>query len=220
MLKRGIDIIFAGAMLVLVSPLLLLCALLVRFDSDGPALFRQIRVGRNFRPFQMFKLRTMRNGEQGAPITLGSDARITRTGAWLRRWKLDEVPQLWNVLRGDMSLVGPRPVIPVLARGFASDYEQLLRVRPGLTDPASIRFCREAEMLSLVADPMGYFKTVIIPEKLRMSREYLSHATLLSDFRIIVKTVFVVLAPARRHAPAPEFESFHPQVCPPSVSQD
>jgi lipopolysaccharide/colanic/teichoic acid biosynthesis glycosyltransferase len=219
-LKRGIDILFAGAALILLSPLLLVCALLVRLDSKGPVLFRQARVGRNFRTFQILKLRTMRNGEHGAPITLGSDSRITRVGAWLRRWKLDEFPQFLNVLRGDMSLVGPRPVIPDLAREFAYDYEHLLTVRPGLTDPASVHYCREAEMLPLVPDPFEYFKTVVVPEKLRMSRNYLQSATMLSDFRMIVKTAVVVLTPSRPLAPSPEFETLHPQVCPPSMSQD
>ena len=220
MLKRGIDVLVAGAMLILLSPLLLICALLVRFDSKGPVLFRQARMGRNFRTFQIVKLRTMRNGDPGAPITLGSDSRITCVGAWLRRWKLDEFPQLWNVLRGDMSLVGPRPVIPSLALEFASDYKHLLRVRPGLTDPASVRYCREAEMLALVPDPLRYFKSVVVPQKLCISRHYLENATVLSDVRIIMKTAAVVLTPGRPHAHSPEFERLHPQVCPPSTSQD
>jgi len=219
-LKRGIDILFAGAMLVLLFPLLLVCAWLVRLDSKGPVLFRQARMGRNFRTFQILKLRTMRHGEYGAAFTLGPDSRITRVGAWLRRWKLDEFPQLWNVLRGDMTLVGPRPVIPDLAQEFASDYEHLLKVRPGLTDPASLRYCREAEMLALVPDPLEKFKTVVVPEKLRMSREYLENATVLSDFRVIVQTALVVLTPAPPPASSPEFETRHPQVYPHSMSQD
>jgi lipopolysaccharide/colanic/teichoic acid biosynthesis glycosyltransferase len=219
-LKRVIDILFAGAMLVLISPLLLICILLVRLDSEGPALFRQARMGRNFRTFQILKLRTMRNGERGDPITLGFDSRITRVGAWLRRWKLDEFPQLWNVLRGDMSLVGPRPVIPKLAQEFASDYEHLLRVRPGLTDPASIRYCRETEMLSLVPDPLEHFRAVVVPEKMRISRTYVEKATVLRDLGVIVKTAAVVLTPPRRDALALEFETLRRQVCPPSMSQD
>ena len=220
MLKRGIDVVFAGAVLILVSPLLLVCALLVRLDSEGPVLFRQTRMGRNFRTFQILKLRTMCNGEQGEAITLGSHSRITRVGAWLRRWKLDEFPQLWNVLCGDMSLVGPRPVIPELALESNSEYEDLLRVRPGLTDPASIRYCHEAEMLSVVPDPLAYFRTVVIPEKLRLSRNYLQKATLLSDFSVIVQTAVAVLAPARPHAPERQRETLPPQVCRESMSQD
>jgi lipopolysaccharide/colanic/teichoic acid biosynthesis glycosyltransferase len=219
-LKRSIDIVLAAALLALASPLLLLCALIVRLDSAGPAFFHQTRMGRNFRPFQMLKLRTMRFGGQGAAITLGLDARITRVGVWLRRWKFDELPQLWNVLRGEMSLVGPRPVIPELAREFVSDYEHLLKVRPGLTDPASVRYCREAEMLALAPDPLQYFKSVIIPEKLRISRRYLQNATVLSDLRVILQTAVVVLTPVQPLAPSPEFGRLQPQACPPPMSQD
>ena len=220
MLKRSIDIVLAAALLVLASPLLLLCVLLVRRETAGPAFFRQARIGRNFRTFQMLKLRTMRFGEQGSAITVGSDARITGVGLWLRRWKLDELPQLWNVLRGEMSLVGPRPVIPELAWEFASDYEHLLKVRPGLTDPASVRYCNEAELLALAPDPLQYFKSVIIPEKLRIARHYLKNATVLSDLRVILQTAFVVLTPIRPLAPSPEFGMLQPQVCPPPMSQD
>jgi lipopolysaccharide/colanic/teichoic acid biosynthesis glycosyltransferase len=219
-LKRAIDITFACAALVVLFPLLILLGVLIRLDSKGQILFRQTRMGRNFRTFQILKLRTMRNGEQGAAITLGSDPRITRVGAWLRRWKLDEFPQLWNIVCGDMSLVGPRPVIPELAREFSADYHDLLRVRPGLTDPASVRYCRETEMLSLVPDPLRYFKTVLTPEKLRISRNYLRGATIVSDLIVIVKTAVVLLAPVRRPAALPEFESLRPRACPPSMSQD
>ena len=164
-LKRGIDIVVAGIMLVACLPLLVMCAVLIKLDSHGPILFRQARIGRDAKVFNLLKLRTMRAGEDGPAITLGIDPRITLVGGWLRRWKLDELPQLWNVLRGEMSLVGPRPVIPELAREFAPDYRHLLRVRPGLTDPATIQYCREAEMLSRVTDPLSYFKTVRYPRK-------------------------------------------------------
>ena len=150
MLKRAIDITVAGAAVVVLFPLFVVFAVLIRLDSKGPALFRQVRMGRNFRTFKILKMRTMRDGEQGSAITLGSDPRITRMGAWLRRWKLDEFPQLWNVLRGEMSLVGPRPVIPELAGEFVAEYKHLLTVRPGLpirhqfsiaTKPRCFRLC-------------------------------------------------------------------------------
>jgi lipopolysaccharide/colanic/teichoic acid biosynthesis glycosyltransferase len=219
-LKRAIDITFAGAALVVLFPLFVLLAVLLKLDSEGPVLYRQSRMGRNSRTFQILKLRTMRNGEQGPAITLGSDPRITRFGAWLRRWKLDEFPQLWNVLRGDMSLVGPRPVIPELAREFAAEYKHLLAVRPGLTDPASVQYCNEVETLSLVPDPLKYFKTVLTPDKLRISRNYLQTATIASDLGVIVKTVVALMTPMRRPAPSPQFESLRPRVSPPSMSQD
>jgi len=205
---------------VLLFPLFVVCAVLITLDSKGPVLFRQERMGRNFRAFQILKMRTMRNGEQGAPITLRSDPRITRVGGWLRRWKLDELPQLWNVLRGDMSLVGPRPVIPELVREFVADYEVLLRVRPGLTDPASVQYCHETEMLSMVPDPLKYFKTVVTPEKLRISREYVESATIASDLQVMVTTAAVVLDAVRRPAALPEIETLRRRVCPPSMSQD
>src|SRR5579864_945752 len=121
-------------MLVVCLPLLAVCGLLIRLDSRGPVLFWQIRTGRDFRTFRLLKLRTMRVGEEGPAISVGIDPRVTRFGGWLRRWKVDELPQLWNVLRGDMSLVGPRPVIPEFTSEFAAEYADLLQVRPGLTD--------------------------------------------------------------------------------------
>ncbi len=219
-LKRVLDIVFAGAMLLMVLPLLLVCALLVRLESEGPALFRQTRMGRGFRTFEILKLRTMCEGEPGTPITLGIDPRITRVGAWLRRRKLDEFPQLWNVLRGDMSLVGPRPVIPELALEFATEYEELLKGRPGLTDPASVEYCHEAEMLADRADPLRCFKSVVVPDKLRISRNYLNSANTLRDLAVIVKTPAVVLIPTRPGALSLGLERLHPPVCPPAMSQD
>lgn len=220
MLKRSTDIAIAGAMLVLCFPLLVLCALLIKLDSRGPILFRQARMGRNARLFNLLKLRTMRAGEDGPAITLGFDPRITHVGGWLRRWKLDELPQLWNVLCGEMSLVGPRPVIPELAWEFASDYRDLLRVRPGLTDPATIQYCREVEILSLVNNPLLFFKTIVTPDKLRISRDYLLRATILSDFGIMIKTAQALLSPSRSHALAPRLETLRPPASQPSTSQD
>jgi lipopolysaccharide/colanic/teichoic acid biosynthesis glycosyltransferase len=218
--KRGIDIGVAGVMLVACLPLLVVCAVLIKLDSRGPVLFRQARMGRDCKVFSLLKLRTMRAGEHGLAITLGPDPRITPVGGWLRRWKLDELPQLWNVLCGEMSLVGPRPVIPELAWEFAPAYRDLLQVRPGLTDPATIQYCREVEMLSLVNDPLTYFKTVVTPEKLRISLDYLLHATILSDFGIMIKTAQALLSPSRSHALVPGLETLRPPASQPSTSQD
>jgi len=210
-LKRAIDILVAGLMLIVLFPLLVFCAVLIKWDSTGPVLFRQVRIGRHFHGFQLLKLRTMRDGETGPAITLGIDPRITLVGGWLRRWKLDELPQLWNVLRGEMSLVGPRPVIPELAEEFAPDYRHLLRVRPGLTDPATVQDCREAEMLALVAEPLLYFKTVVTPEKLRLSRDYLARATVITDFAVMARTALALLVPVPPAARAPALETLpHP----------
>jgi lipopolysaccharide/colanic/teichoic acid biosynthesis glycosyltransferase len=193
--KRMIDVISAFLLLTLSLPLLAIAAIFIKLDSDGPVLFRQARMGRRFRGFQLYKLRTMNFGGEGTAYTLGADPRITRTGRWLRRFKIDELPQLWNVLRGDMSMVGPRPVIPQLAFQFDRDYERLLAVRPGLTDPASLKYCRETEILQAAADADSYFKTVVIPDKIRISQSYLERASLWSDLVIAIQTVLVLALP-------------------------
>jgi lipopolysaccharide/colanic/teichoic acid biosynthesis glycosyltransferase len=192
-LKRSVDLSLGGLLAVLTLPLLAVAAVLIKLDSRGPVLFFQVRMGRGFRPFDLVKLRTMRLSG-GSAYTLGADPRITRVGRWLRRLKFDELPQLWNVLRGEMSIVGPRPVIPELTVEFRQEYERLLQVRPGLTDPATIRYCRETELLAQAAEPLRYFKTVVVPEKLRVSREYLEGATVWSDFGVMLAT-FAALLP-------------------------
>jgi len=192
-----VDIALASLLLVLFAPVLAVAAVLIKLDSVEPVLFIQTRMGRNFRRFQLFKLRTMTSASDGLPYTLGPDARITRVGRWLRWMKLDELPQLWNVLRGEMSLVGPRPVIPALAIEFREAYAVLLKVRPGLTDPATMRYCREVELLALVPDPLSYFKTVLTPKKLCISADYLQHATVWSDLGVLAATA-LALFPFRR----------------------
>lgn len=194
MFKRILDVSLALPLLLLASPLLIVCAILVKLDSRGPVFFRQTRVGRGFRPFRVLKLRTMEDHNRGAHYTLGADPRVTRVGSWLRTYKLDELPQLWNVVRGDMSLVGPRPVIPELTYEFYRSYEKLLRVRPGLTDPASLKYCHESEMLQGVPDPLVHFKRVVTPDKLRLSAEYLARATVWSDLQVMTQTATTLLA--------------------------
>jgi lipopolysaccharide/colanic/teichoic acid biosynthesis glycosyltransferase len=194
MFKRSVDILLAGSLLAIVFPFLLLAAIVIKLDSEGPVLFRQVRVGRRFRNFELLKLRTMVSCDGGPAYTFGADPRITRPGQWLRRYKFDELPQLWNVLRGDMSLVGPRPVVTELTREFKQDYELLLAVRPGLTDPATLKYCHESEILAQVPDPLRYFKTVVTPDKLRISKAYLQHANLWSDMGVMAGTVLALLA--------------------------
>jgi lipopolysaccharide/colanic/teichoic acid biosynthesis glycosyltransferase len=218
--KRSIDVVVAVLMLLVCFPLLALCGLLIKLDSRGPILFRQARMGRDFTVFRLLKPRTMRAGEDGPAITLGADPRITLVGGWLRRWKVDELPQLWNVVRGEMSLVGPRPVIPELAWEFVSDYRDLLRMRPGLTDPATIQYCREVEILSRVSDPLSYFRTVVTPEKLRISRDYLLRATIRSDFQIMIKTGQALLFRSRSRALVPGLETLRRPASQVSTSQD
>ena len=193
MLKRCFDFTCALLLLVLASPTFLLCAILIKLDSKGPIFFHQLRMGRNFRPFALLKLRTMEDHSKGTAVTLGPDPRITHIGRWLRKYKLDELPQLWNVIRGDMSLVGPRPVILALTSEFRRDYERLLTVRPGLTDPATLKYYRECEILAVSPNPLHYFKTVVTPDKLVISAAYLEHATFWSDLGLLARTAKVLL---------------------------
>jgi lipopolysaccharide/colanic/teichoic acid biosynthesis glycosyltransferase len=210
--KRGLDIAISAVLLLLSLPVLLLSALIVRVTSPGPALFRQERMGQNFRPFQILKLRTMAHAEAGLAYTLGPDPRITPFGKWLRRTKVDELPQLWNVLRGEMSLVGPRPVLPALTHEFRSDYAVLLQVRPGLTDPASLKYSQEAALFKTVPDPMHFFKSVVTPDKLRLSREYLQVANPITDAVTIAMTVLVCCFPSlgKIYGETPSATDCHP----------
>jgi lipopolysaccharide/colanic/teichoic acid biosynthesis glycosyltransferase len=192
-LKRGVDITLAGVLLIVSLPVLAVAALAIKLDSDGPVFFSQARIGRKFRPFRLLKLRSMRTGGQGLAYTLGDDPRVTRAGRWLRRLKVDELPQLWNVLCGEMSLVGPRPVVPELALEYRPAYIRLLEVRPGLTDPATLKYCHEEEFLSLAPDPLRYYKTILVPDKLRISAAYLERANVWSDLGVLAATAFALI---------------------------
>jgi len=157
-------------------------------------IFHQDRMGRGFKRFRLYKLRTMNLHGAGAAYTLGADPRITSVGRWLRRYKIDELPQLWNVLRGDMSMVGPRPVVPGLATEFDRAYAKLLAVRPGLTDPASIKYCNETEILESVLDAERHFKTVITPDKIRISLAYLERDNPWTDLSVVIRTALVLVS--------------------------
>ena len=164
--------------------------MLVRLTSPGPAFFRQTRIGRHGRPFELVKLRTMRADAPsiGPAITAGADPRITRFGARLRRAKLDELPQLWNVVRGDMSLVGPRPEVPRYVARYCPAARAALRVRPGLTDPASLAFADEAAVLARCDDPERVYAEEILPWKLALSLAYLERRTVWTDLGIVART--------------------------------
>jgi lipopolysaccharide/colanic/teichoic acid biosynthesis glycosyltransferase len=218
-LKRTLDISLASLMLITVLPLLAAAAVAIKLDSEGPVLFLQERMGRRFKRFKIWKLRTMHVCGQGPTFTLCEDPRITRTGRWLRRLKIDELPQLWNVVRGQMSLVGPRPMIPELVLRFRRDYRRLLDVRPGLTDPATLKYCREEDSLVLVADPERYFRNVLMPDKVRLSKAYLDRANFWSDLGVLTATCIAVLpsrprprwrSAAEPEANAPEFKLSEP----------
>ncbi|MFG6456942.1 sugar transferase [Roseateles sp. BYS96W] len=193
MAKRLFDVIASALGLLLLSPLLLAAAVWVRLDSPGPVLFRQRRVGRFGVPFTIHKFRTMRV-EPGAAITVGEDPRITRSGRVLRQTKLDELPQLWDVLRGAMSLVGPRPELPRYVELYPEALRHaVLAVRPGITDPASLAYSHEADLLAAAADPEREYRDVILPAKLRLSADYAARASLASDLKLIGRTLLRVL---------------------------
>jgi len=189
MLKRAFDVALSAIGLAVLSPVLILAAILVKCDSPGPVLFGQDRVGRHFRNFRLFKIRTMRVNTSDVAITCGADPRITRVGKILRDLKIDELPQLWNVLRGDMSFVGPRPEVPRYTRIFQDDYAQVLTVRPGITSAASLKYRDEAEILGRVEDPMAYYVRVILPDKLRLEKEYVRRHSFWCDLALILATL-------------------------------
>ena len=195
MAKRVFDLVGATLALVLLSPLLIGIALWIKLDSPGPVLFRQQRVGRQGRLFSIRKFRTMAADapERGPLITVSDDARITRAGAWLRRSKLDELPQLIDVLAGHMSLVGPRPEVPAYVACYPSALrESVLAVRPGITDPVSLEFADEGALLAAAADPEREYVEVLMPRKLRAAAAYAQRATLWTDLVVIVRTLHLL----------------------------
>jgi lipopolysaccharide/colanic/teichoic acid biosynthesis glycosyltransferase len=201
--KRTLDLVGASAGVVLLSPLFLFLALLVKAGDGGPVFFRQERVGFRGRPFRIWKFRTMIPGAQmrGLPLTVGRDVRVTRVGAWLRRLKLDELPQLFNVLAGDMTLVGPRPEVPRYVASYNSEQRRVLELVPGLTDEASIRYLDESAILATAADPEQMYRDQIIPEKIRLNLAYAAHATEWTDLRLILATLRLMLrAPGSRRS--------------------
>ena len=193
-MKRVFDFGVALGGLIVLSPLLLAAAGLVRLSSPGPALYRGVRVGRDGRTFQILKLRTMRTGAdtQGPAVTTAADARVTPVGRFLRQTKFDEVPQLVNVLRGDMSLVGPRPEHPDFVKHYSEEQRRVLSVRPGLTSPAALAYIREEEMLA-DADPVAQYVTTIMPRKLALDLDYIRDATFPGDLKIIGRTLARVI---------------------------
>jgi len=190
-IKRCVDVTLALAGIVLLLPLFALTALLIKLESAGPVMFVHERIGRSFRPFRMYKFRTMRPGVglDGSEITVSGDARVTVVGRWLRRTKLDELPQLLNVLRGEMSLVGPRPEVRRYVEQFRQDYEELLKVRPGITDPASLKYRNEETILAETECPEEYYVQHILPDKIRVAREYVRNASFLGDLLILLRTI-------------------------------
>ena len=189
--KRLFDFTAALLGLVVLSPLMLAVAVLVRATSPGPALFIQERVGRHGRLFRCAKFRTMGAGAQAqGTVTTATDVRVTPLGRWLRRWKLDELPQLWNVLAGRMSFVGPRPDVPGYADRLQGQDRRILELRPGITGPATLLFREEERLLALARDPQAFNDAVVYPEKVRLNRDYLESGNFGRDLGYVVATVW------------------------------
>jgi lipopolysaccharide/colanic/teichoic acid biosynthesis glycosyltransferase len=194
MAKRLFDIAVSLLVLLLLALPMLAIAAWIRLDSPGPVFFGQQRVGRHGVPFVIHKFRTMRAGAQGLPLTVGDDARITRAGRWLRRTRLDELPQLLNVLAGHMSLVGPRPEVPRYVALYPPGLRaRALAVRPGITDPASLAHLDEAALLAAAADPEREYVERILPRKVAQAAAYAERATLASDLAVLARTVRALL---------------------------
>lgn len=194
-MKRLFDIIVSACGLILLSPLFLVLAIWIKMDSDGPVFYRQARVGRWNKDFRIFKFRSMRVGaDKGSLVTIGGrDPRITRSGYYIRKYKLDELPQLINVFIGDMSLVGPRPEVRHYVNYWTRDQMHVLDVRPGITDPASIRFRNENELMAQAEDPEQYYINVIMQEKLKLYLEYIDNQSFLYDLKLIFKTFHTIV---------------------------
>lgn len=194
-MKRAVDIAVAGIGLVIAAPVCGVVAIMIKSTSAGPVLFRQERVGLGGRTFNIHKFRTMRTDHQGPAVSSTSDPRITRIGAVLRQSKLDELPQLWDVLRGEMSLVGPRPEVPEYVEQWPDELRPLiLSVRPGITDPASIEYRNESVELEMADDPISHYVNVILPRKARMYAEYVEMRSMSGDLKIILQTIRSVVA--------------------------
>lgn len=194
-MKRLFDIVASGLGLIVLSPLFVVLAIWIKCDSKGPVFYRQVRVGRGNKDFRIFKFRSMRVGaDKGSLVTIGGhDPRVTRSGYFIRKFKFDELPQLINVLMGDMSLVGPRPEVRHYVNYWTPEQMHVLDVRPGITDPASIKFRNENELMEKAEDPEKYYIEVIMQEKIRLYLEYVEKHSFWYDLGLIFKTFWVIV---------------------------
>ncbi len=181
-------------LLPLALPLAAVIALLIYIDSPGSVLYRSTRIGRDGYPFQMLKFRKMRHAATGGPLTLGDDERFTPIGNFLSLTKLDELPQLWNVIRGEMHLVGPRPEVPEFVARYPREYREILCALPGITGPAAVEYASESHLLAVQHDPMNYYTEQLMPRKLKIDLQYIRSRTLASDVGLLLRTALVPLA--------------------------
>ncbi len=189
-MKRLFDIVFSIGGLILLSPILLIIAILIKLYMPGPVFFNQERGGQFGKPFVIHKFRTMKVNSEGSTISVRGDERITPLGAILRKMKLDELPELWNVLKGDMSFVGPRPDMPEYSLKLNGEEKKILELKPGITGPATLKFFNEEELLATVPEPHKYNDEVIWPEKVKLNLQYYYNNSISLDILIIFKTIF------------------------------
>jgi lipopolysaccharide/colanic/teichoic acid biosynthesis glycosyltransferase len=191
-MKRLFDIGAAFVGLLILSPLILAAAIAVKLSSPGPICFKQKRMGKAFQPFWIIKFRTMIEGaaQKGNAITVGEDPRITRVGRVLRKSKIDELPQLFNILKGEMTFVGPRPELPHFVALYRDEYEDILKVKPGLTDLASLKYRDEAALLGKAGNPDEEYVKRVLPDKICLAKDYIRHSSFFFDLRLIFKTIF------------------------------
>ncbi len=204
-LPRIVEVPVAMVGLLLLSPVLLVAAVAIKATSRGPVLFKQRRIGQGGRHFTLLKLRTMREGGKGPRVTASGDARVTAVGTLLRHLKIDEIPELWNVVRGEMSFVGPRPEVPEYVNAEDEQWQRILRVRPGITDPITIQLRNEESVIAAGGgDPERFYREVLQPFKLIGYRSYLDRRSWRSDLRVLWQTLLVVLLPGSVNPPSAE----------------
>ena len=194
-MKRLFDIVASGCGLLILSPLFLVIAIWIKFDSPGPIFYRQVRVGRHNKDFRIFKFRSMRVGaDKGSLVTIGNrDTRVTHSGYYIRKFKIDELPQLINVFIGYMSLVGPRPEVRYYVNYWTLEQMRVLDVRPGVTDPASIKFRNENELMEKAENPNDFYINVIMQEKIKLYLEYVDNHSFFGDIGLIFKTFWAIV---------------------------
>lgn len=200
MIKRLFDIIFSFFLFVILSPVMLVIVVWIVIDSEGSPFFNQVRVGKGGNEFVLYKFRTMKAVDRGPQITIGKDSRITSVGRTLRKYKLDELPQLLNILKGDMSFIGPRPEVPRYVALYNEEQKKVLSVKPGLSDPASLAYFNEAELLGKAADPEKLYTEEIMPAKLKLNLEYIQYQSFTYDFKIILNTIGKILFTPSTHS--------------------
>lgn len=194
-IKRFLDFVLALLGIIFLLPIFIVIAILIKKEDGGSVLFKQVRVGQNGKPFKIYKFRTMvENAEKlGSQVTKGDDPRITKIGKFLRKYKLDELPQLLNVLKGDMSLVGPRPEVPKYVEAYKEDYSEILKVKPGITDYATLEYVNEEEVLKGVQDVEKVYLEKVLPEKIKYYKRYINDISFLTDLKLIIKTLIKII---------------------------